>query len=179
MGAKAITKTGSSSQYAAYAAIKDYTGYAPPTSRDSEGKVYRQFFTLTLASQPVGTYGLAFLPKGARLCGISYVQSVTFGGTTTLGIGLTTLNEDGLATLTGTAADGSAVSLADDAAGATGYFRTAATQATTTELTFGRTVATGYGLVLGKDTALTITVAAAALPASGSVVGYIDYQIVR
>ncbi len=164
-----IVKSGSSAQYDAAAGQKLYT-YAPGNGRDTEGRVHRQYFNVTLASQASGsTFGLAILPAGARIFGVTWIQSATFGATATLAIGLTSL--DGTGTIDGTIAD------SDNAA--KGFFRAAATQTTTTILTFGQTVALGWGYVTTKELALTFTVGAADLPSSGTVVGYVDYILAR
>lgn len=176
MAALVITKTGSSDSYVAGANQKLYT-YAPGNGRDIEGYVRRKFFTITLSGQDSLTYGIHEIPKGSRIFGVTWIQPATFGATATLAIGLTTKNEDGLHLLTGTLADGTAVSREDDDATSKGFFRLAATQATTTILTFGTTVALGWGFVPSKDVVLTFTAAAAAFPSSGVVTGYVDYAL--
>jgi hypothetical protein len=107
------------------------------------GKVRTAVAEFTLASDAAGTYTAPIqIPRGARviLCGLN--SSVTLGGTATVAIGIP---------------------------GAAGKYRAAATYTTADAWTFfALNAATGAELTANEQ--IILTVAAAALPASGRLV---------
>lgn len=104
------------------------------------GKVRCSMATFTCASDAEGTYTMPIrLPKGAiPLFGISH-GSATMGGTATLAFGIS---------------------------GSTGKYRAAATHTVTTPTIFG--VHAGISTATTAEEQLLLTVAAAALPSSGT-----------
>ena len=132
-----------------------------------EAKVRRSCFNLDLASQATGTYGLCRIPKGAIIQGIKWCNSVSLGSSTI--------------TFAPVAADGSgyidaANSVADDAAGTLLFFKNpAAVSTVTTGQSCADSIAQNFMYVTEKELILTLIVAAAALPSSGTLKGYVEY----
>lgn len=130
------------------------------------GKLRVAAFSVTLAAQGTGTYLLCRLPAGAKILRGEYQQSVTFGATATVAIGAVGSDNSGYLT-----ADNSTT------ADSTSLFRAAATSTSTALTTFADTTALKAGYVLEKEWWVTVTVAAAALPASGTWTGAIIYSL--
>lgn len=104
------------------------------------GKVRSAIAEFTCASDAIGTYTIPIrIPRGARVRRVSMNASVTMGASATIAIGI---------------------------AGATGKYRAAATFTTANATTdFALNAAIGVPLVVEEQ--LLMTVAVAALPASG------------
>lgn len=104
----------------------------------------------TYAADAVGTYALPMvIPRGARIVDVRLNTSVTLGGTTTLAVGVT---------------------------GTAGKYRAAATFTTADQwVSLGLNAA--MGVLLTADEQIILTVAAAALPASGRLLVEVQYVI--
>lgn len=138
------------------------TTYAPLKTTQKEGRKRVSTFTVTLAAQAVGTYGLCKVPAGARITDIKWRSSVGLGGTATIAIGLAGADNSGY--YEGTTADDGA------------YFRAAATSNVTTEVD-GDTTTGSILYTTTKEVWITATVAAAALPGSGTWGGVVEYVV--
>ncbi len=127
------------------------------------GKVRRSAFSVILASQVAGTYGLCRIPAGAIINGIKFCNSATLGSTTiSLGV---------------VAADGSG---SIDAAGtqdsdSLAKFRADAVSTVTTGQSCADSIALGFMYETEKELYLVLTVATATAPASGTLKGFIEY----
>lgn len=131
-----------------------------------EGRVRVSCSTITLAAQTAGVYGIAILPKGAKILRIRSVCSVLIP-TTTIALGIAGYDNSGYISVDTTVATG-----VNDATGAN-VFRAAATLATATtwmELYDGVGATSGYlNYVTEKQVWLIMTTATGtALPASGT-----------
>jgi hypothetical protein len=138
---------------------------------DIESKVRRSNFNLTLESQVVGTYGLGRIPKGAVIHGIKWCNSVSLGSST-ITFGVAGADGSGFIDAAGT--------VADDAAGTLLFFKNpAAVSTVTTGQSCADSIAQNFMYKTEKELILTLIVAAATLPASGTLKGYIEYTEAR
>lgn len=134
---------------------------------DVEAKVRRSNFNLDLASQVVGTYGLCIIPKGAVIHGIKWCNSVSLGSST---ITFAPVANDGSGFID------AAGTVADDAAGTLLFFKNpAAVSTATTGQSAADSIAQNFMYVTEKELILTLIVAAATLPSSGTLKGYVEY----
>jgi hypothetical protein len=124
------------------------TSKAPVSAAGARVRCNLEVFTL--ATDAPGTYPIgAPIPIGARILEIGLNTSVTFGGTATVAIGIT---------------------------GATGKYRAAATL-TSTDQWVNVALNAAVGVPLTAEEQLIMTVAAAALPASGRLLIRVFYVV--
>lgn len=134
-----------------------YPAYSPLKPNQLHGRVRTANFRLTLASEASGTsFGVARIPKGARILGGEIAASATLANSATLSVGLAAVDGTGLiddGTIRqpdGVAATGTAES--DQVA----CLKAAAAQGTT-QVPFAITQALGYLYETGKEVYLTLT----------------------
>jgi hypothetical protein len=139
--------------------------YAPLKPNQQGGRVRATFFTLTYATQGAGTsIALGIIPRGARILNGEFIASATFGGTTTISVGLAGKDGSGFIDAAGVTSDGVAL-----------LFAAVALTATTKQV-LAATVALSYGLEVGRDCYITITNAVAAV-GTQVVTGHLFYTV--
>lgn len=136
--------------------------YAPLKPNRSEGRVRTANFRLTLASQAAGAvFGVAVLPKGARIIGGELCASATLSNSATLAVGLAGKDnsgyyDDAVAGGPGYKTDGSAVTVGTPVADGGALLKAAAAQGATM-VPFAITQALGYLYETAKEVYVTLT----------------------